>query len=235
MGVGWHFFKEGSKKFTGDKTFNSVGFLQAAKGPLAEKYKNSIPDRFGLDRLNADKTAAYWGEYRDQVASQLGFDQKQSEAATKVFNRYVTRMNNLVADYGEDIATYQLEVQRYLNDLKLPTRDIPFQRDRLAKKESELRGQAGGWLKDVEALSQGLQTELNGLASEAQRSRGVVRIGDRNQPAVDHVVKWVVFGSGILLLLGLFTRVAAAAAILFLLSVIGSQPPWVPEIGRAHV
>ena len=35
LGIGWHFFKEGAKKFQGE-SFTSVYFLQTAKGPLAD-------------------------------------------------------------------------------------------------------------------------------------------------------------------------------------------------------
>ncbi|MCA9166557.1 MAG: hypothetical protein KDB23_02760 [Planctomycetales bacterium] len=228
MGIGWHFFKEGAKKFTAGK-FTSVPFLQAAKGPLAEQYKNSIPDRFGLQRLNVNQTKQFWENYRDHVASRLGFDQKQTTAATQIVDRYVKRMNNYVADNYEDIDTYRKEVQRYLGELKEPTSDIPYQRDRLAAKEVDLRKQVGPWLANVEDMNRALQAELNGLATEGQRSRGLVVIPDRNQPASDGVVKWVVLGAGVLLLLGLFTRVAALVAMGFLLSVIGTQPPWVPN------
>ena len=46
LGVGWHFFKEGAKKFT-DAGVPSVAFLRSATGPLADMYKSFIPDRYG--------------------------------------------------------------------------------------------------------------------------------------------------------------------------------------------
>ena len=59
LGIGWHFFKEGAKKFQGD-SFTSVYFLQTAKGPLAEFYKSMIPDRQGYERLDQGKTEEFW-------------------------------------------------------------------------------------------------------------------------------------------------------------------------------
>jgi uncharacterized membrane protein YphA (DoxX/SURF4 family) len=43
----------------------------------------------------------------------------------------------------------------------------------------------------------------------------------------DRVLPWFTFLVGVLLVLGLFTRVAALGGAAFLLSVIATQPPWI--------
>nr|WP_261361674.1 DoxX family protein [Aeoliella straminimaris] len=43
---------------------------------------------------------------------------------------------------------------------------------------------------------------------------------------IDTVVTWLTLGVGVLLILGLFTRLAAIVGAGFLLSIISTQPPW---------
>ena len=45
---------------------------------------------------------------------------------------------------------------------------------------------------------------------------------------VDQVIPWFDTIVGVLLIIGLFTRFASLAAALFLVSVIMTQPPWIP-------
>lgn len=226
LGIGWHFYKEGAKKFYGD-SFTSTYFLLAAKGPFAEFFKSQVPDRFGRERLSTEKTKEFWASYKDQVASRLGFDDKQMQRANELLERYGERLANYRADYSSEMSEYFLELERYQKASTEATRQIPFQRDRLAAKETELRGKMTPWVNDVKTLGENFRADLMEIASDAQRSRGVPPIPDRAKPAADDVVKYVVLGSGILLILGLFTRVASLAAIGFLLSVMATQPPWV--------
>ncbi len=50
---------------------------------------------------------------------------------------------------------------------------------------------------------------------------------ERDLHRLNVAVTWLVTGVGVCLLLGLFTRLASLAGILFLLSIIATQPPWV--------
>ena len=45
---------------------------------------------------------------------------------------------------------------------------------------------------------------------------------------IDKVIPWFDTIIGVLLILGLFSRLASGAAALFLFSVIMTQPPWIP-------
>ncbi len=232
LGIGWHFYKEGVKKFEGDKygqkKFTSLYFLQSAKGPLADFYQSMIPDRYGRERLSLDGTVQYWSNYKDRAAGHFGFDEKQRERAEALIRTYTGRMKNFLNDAEGDLSEYFLEVDRLQQERKSDTRKIPFQRDRIAAKEAELRGKVGGWLKDVDTLSAQLQADLYEIATPDQRKRGQIAISDRGAPLADTLVKYTVLGIGVLLVLGLFSRLACLAGIGFLLSVISTQPPWVP-------
>jgi uncharacterized membrane protein YphA (DoxX/SURF4 family) len=177
--------------------------------------------------LDVAATKDHWSEYKDRVAAQLAFDEKQMKEANDLLTLYVKRMETYRSDNSSEIREYFLELERYQNARKEDTRQIPFQRERLEAKEAELRGKVTPWLKDIATLGDNFQADLHRIATPAQLSRGVVAIPDRAKPAADNIVKYVVIGSGILLILGLFTRLAAVAAIGFLLSVMAAQPPWV--------
>lgn len=227
LGLGWHFFKEGSKKFQGDK-FTSVYFWSAAKGPWAETFKNMIPDRYGRERLgDPERMLKIWTGHKDKIASHYGFDSKQMDEAAKVVDRYRERLNVYLETNQEALSEYFLELERLEKAKKEPMREVPFRRDWIASKETELRGKMGGWVKDVGTLDQQLQVDVAALATEAQRGRGAFAKRDAWKPWQDTVVKYGITGIGVLLILGLFTRPAAFGGILFLLSVISTQPPWV--------
>ena len=227
VGIGWHFFKEGAKKFQGDG-FTSVGFLQDAKGPLADYYKSMIPDRDGRERLNQEKTVAFWKSYRDQVKTHYGFDDKQTKKADDVYKLYTDRLQKFHEDSAEEIQEYLLECDRLENAKADKMREVAFLRNRIASKEVELRGTAKPWLDSLDLMGQQLQNNLNAIASREQKAEGPCLIPDRHAMAVDTIVKYVILGAGILLILGLFTRFASVVAMLFLFSVMSTQPPWVP-------
>jgi uncharacterized membrane protein YphA (DoxX/SURF4 family) len=227
LGVGWHFFKEGTKKFS-DAGVPTVGFLRGATGPLAETYKSFIPDRYGRDRLSLDSTTAFWNRYKDAAAQHYGFDAKQSKQADEIVDRYKSRLDNYLRDHDADLHEYFLEVERLKEARQDDMRSVPFQRSRISAKEDELWGKVSPWLADVRTLSMHFQKDLDAVATDAQRSRGSYPIPDRSRPEViDTTIKYLVLAVGILLVIGLFTRLAAIGGILFLGSVIATQPPWI--------
>jgi hypothetical protein len=94
--VGWHFFMEGSAKVR-DGKFSSVGFLSAAKGPLADNYHQLLPDYDGKIRLDKDKMHAAYKAYFDRVKTAYSFNAEQTEMASKVLNDAIVRWNSLAS------------------------------------------------------------------------------------------------------------------------------------------
>lgn len=113
---------------------------------------------------------------------------------------------------------------------------MAFQRDWIDQKEAELRSKSGPWLADIRALSEQFQGALHEIATEGQlATEGVYAIPDRSAMVVDILVKFTVLGVGVLLILGLFTRFASLVGIGFLLSVMSTQPPWVPGAETSYI
>ncbi len=89
------------------------------------------------------------------------------------------------------------------------------------------------WLDQINAMWDGIETEINGLAIGAQTVRGPVKLERPWTPrfsflqTINRVVPWFDTTVGVLLVLGLFTRWAALAGALFLAGIIATQPPFV--------
>ncbi len=224
--MGWHFFKEGASKFQGN-SFTSVYFLQSATGPLSDYYKSLVPDREGRNRLDRRQTLEFWKQHRLDVIDHYGFDETQRKKAEDVAKLFDKRLTRYLSDYQAEIDEYLLECDRLKQAKEDKIKDVDFLRTWIASKEIELRGKSKPWLDDIALMSEQLSSKLNSIATGEQREEGPCEISDRSAMWVDTVVKYVVIGIGVLLILGLFTRLASVAGMLFLLSVMSTQPPWV--------
>lgn len=92
------------------------------------------------------------------------------------------------------------------------------------------------WTSQVNAIWDSYEQQIQGLAIEEQVSAKGAITAHRpfDEPysfsrIVDKVIPWFDTIIGISLILGLFTRCSSLAAGLFLLSVVMSQPPWIPD------
>ena len=107
-------------------------------------------------------------------------------------------------------------------------------RGQVDKIRVEQNKELAGWTAEVNAIWNSLEEQINSLATgvQAEKSRLLLhRPFDRPNSAlkiIDHAIPWFDTIIGVLLILGLFSRLASLAAGLFLLSVIATQPPWIP-------
>lgn len=225
--MGWHFFKEGASKFQGNG-FTSVGFLQSATGPLADFYRSMIPDREGRQRLDKEKTLEFWRQYQREVIDHYDFGDDQRKKADEVVKLFEARLSQFHREHAADIREYLLECDRLKRAKEDTIKDVEFLRTWIASKEIELRRTAQPWLDSIELMGQQLASNLNAIANKDQSARGSCAITDRSAMWVDSIVKYGIISIGVMLILGLFTRLASVAGMLFLLSVISTQPPWVP-------
>lgn len=103
-----------------------------------------------------------------------------------------------------------------------------------------------GWTAEVTAIWDSLESQIAYLAIEEQRVENSFSLSSVAVPRpefkihrhfdqensfvkwVDRIIPWFDTTVGVLLILGLFTRFASVAAAMFLVSVIMTQPPWIP-------
>ena len=251
LAVGWHFFKEGSSKLDPKSKFSSTGFLSAAKGPLAPMYHNMIWDADGLYRLSIEDTRDAWQAFRDQAASHYGFDEGQQRQADGVLKRYERQLNWYIGSQQADIDEYLEGLQRrdkYRGRAEdLDSEDIaksrawtevPTLRGQLNTIEGDLKKKRDSWLRTIDGIWANYERDMNAVAGEeASQSRlSLTRVGRRafDSVTVDRFIPYFDLAIGVLLVVGLFTRVASLAGAAFLASVVLTQWPWAPDAAATY-
>ena len=118
-------------------------------------------------------------------------------------------------------------------------------RDQVAIYVDSLRGQVdsirtdrykklGEWTNEVTGIWDSLEAQVNALAVDKQAERPKMVMHRHFDQAfsfskwIDVIIPWFDTIVGVLLIIGLFSRFASLAAALFLVSVILTQPPWIP-------
>lgn len=260
--IGWHFFKEGTKKYN-DPSFSSAGFLGQAKGPLAkmshgmagegfhdwdrwmavpqresplassgnvEKSVEADPDAIAADapyKAWAEQVIRDWKTMLQSTIDAAKMDEKQRANAASAYERRVTQLRFYLAEQHDDLVTYQHELFRLGEMESGPiASDVPFQRDRIAQKWAEVASKPASWKASVRSIEESLETDLLGGLSEQQRAAASAFQNADSTHCIDLFVTYLLIAIGACLIVGLFTRTAAFAAALFLLSVVVLQPPW---------
>jgi uncharacterized membrane protein YphA (DoxX/SURF4 family) len=72
VSIGWQFLYEGLWKLGTQKTskpWSAEGYLVNARGPLRDKFREMVDDPNGLNKLDYDKVAKSWDDWRDRFVS----------------------------------------------------------------------------------------------------------------------------------------------------------------------
>ncbi len=107
-------------------------------------------------------------------------------------------------------------------------------RNQVTTIEQDRKKQMQTWKQEVLSIWDSLEQQINALALDAQAEKNSVllhRPFDQENSAlrvINRVIPWFDTVIGVLLILGLFSRLSAAAAAIFLISVIATQPPLFP-------
>ena len=244
VGVGWHFYMEGSTKIRGNG-FSSAGFLNGAKGPLADQYHNLIWDHDGRLRLNQAKMNGILEEATKKASRHFGFTEEQKKELNKIRGRYfgldakkknyVGKLNDVYAESQEDIFKYWESINRLdeMDDSQTWTQ-VNSLRGQKEKIENDRLSGVRPALNSITAIWNQYEERLNSIATDAQKGRaGVFRIsrpgeGLINARVADKVIPFFDMVVGILLMIGLLTPLAGWAAAIFLISVVLSQMPGYP-------
>jgi uncharacterized membrane protein YphA (DoxX/SURF4 family) len=239
LGVGAHFLDEGVTKIESPRSF-SAPFFGNATGPMAEAYKSVVWDPDGLSRLNYETTQNHWDRYRAQLIHHYGFDEKQVKDAERTQLTYEERLRYHLVDNAEAIDEYYNQLDRRHANAGEPSRKLASLQTHDAKIESEIRKLYGELIPPIDTLWSDLEDGLNKIASKEQWERhGRLAIGKPGRRLIDTetmdaVVPYFDLTIGVLLILGLFTRVAAIAGAAFLASVFFSQFPPAPGPGSTY-
>jgi uncharacterized membrane protein YphA (DoxX/SURF4 family) len=241
--VGLHFFLEGLSHLR-DPDWSSAGFRKAAVGPLADWYRQSLPETGAwsatLGAAGSGDTAIAAAAWKESVVAgwkkllaerrrAVPLDAARAAEAEKLLESAGSELDAYLDGIGDDLAAYRLEIARFADMRKAPAaRDVPFARERVAKKQKELAGQAAGWMKDAAAIGTKLVAGWDEQLSAAERLRAADAAAPSALWKADRFVSWSLVTIGACLVLGLLVKFNALGGACFLASVIASQPFWVP-------
>jgi len=244
--IGWHFYKEGITKIH-DPGWTAVGFLAGAKGPLSPYFELMVWDIDGRARLNfarsstgrptikLDNTLQAWRQYRARVADHYGFDAAQKKDAARCLAQWEGRLRWYFDQNREEIIKYFEGLDRRdANRGDASHQGVESLRGQAEQIEKELKKARAPWLADVGKLWAGYDAALNAIATRAQLAqRGDLRLEkpgsqllDTN--TIDPIIPYFDTALGVLLILGLFTRLASLAGAAFLFSICLTQWPGTP-------
>jgi uncharacterized membrane protein YphA (DoxX/SURF4 family) len=161
----------------------------------------------------------------------------QRKQAEEIYKRYELHLADFLAEESVAIEAYQHELWRLEQAQSRPgSGEVPFEIARLTDLDTRLSSTPRTWIAEIKSMDQGYADELLAVLTPEQRNSAMGARARKvlENPEVRHlermnwIVALVVTGVGVSLLFGLFTRVGAVVGALFLLSVMLSQPPWVP-------
>ena len=239
LAIGWHFFREGADKLVSGK-FSSAGFMVIAKGPLTPLFHWFVWDLDGRVRLDREGTLEAWNQYREQVVAHFGFDQKQAAKAKDAQKLREQQFTSLLDENAEDIAKYFQGLERRDKYRAEASRtEVASLRDQLTTIEQELTRDRNSWLGKIDAMWTGLENDLNGFATAEQAARGHLALGKPGRKLmdtifIDQIIPTFDLVVGILLILGLFTRITSLAGAGFLAMIVATQWPGAPGAVPAH-
>ena len=240
--IGMHFFLEGLSHLR-DPDWSSAGFRKAAVGPLADFFRASLPetgnwsgtlgspDGRPLAEATTDWKASVVAGWQKQLTDRekvLPLDAAGRAAAEQRLSESTKELDDFLAASSEDLADYRLQQERLAAMERSPTAsEVPFVRDRVAKKRRELGVQAAGWMKDAAAIGDKLVAEWDEPRSAADRRLLDAAAGRSPLWRADRFVSWSLVTIGACLVLGLCVKFNAMGGVFFLASVLATQPFWV--------
>lgn len=240
--VGMHFFLEGLSHLR-DPDWSSAGFRKAAVGPWADFFRASLPETGSwsetlgkTDGRPAAEAAADWkasvvAGWKKRLADRekvVPLDAAARAAAEQRLTAAGAELDDLVAGMADDLGGYRLELERLSSmERSRAASQIPYARDRVAKKRRELAGQAAGWMKDAEAIGTKLEAEWDEPLPVLDRRRLAAAAEPTPLWKADRFVSWSLVTIGACLVLGVLVKFNAMGGVCFLASIIASQPFWV--------
>ena len=211
--------------------------LQAQRTQMAEQIKSARADG------DAEKARALEQERKlaekkiIKIRSQLPRSEEILADASDGFKQFLAQNEvEIVAHYGTQSREQGFDRDGANKaDAALYVDSLRYQVDTIT---SDRKKKSYGWYASIENMWDAYEGQINSLATEDQIERAgsaapVAAARQFDQPwsplkIINRVIPWFDTIIGVLLILGLFTRVASGAAAAFLVSVILTQPPWIP-------
>jgi uncharacterized membrane protein YphA (DoxX/SURF4 family) len=249
IAIGWHFLYEGTQKILSTPwgktsvlarvfpvpegpTFSSEGYLRAATGPLAPKFRSLVPDVDSRQKLAPEIIKARLAVEAKQVALHYGFDAAQKEQAAKALDRSLGDVDDWFK------STENLEkVKKYLDELaeieavEANPNALSYERSNAWADRKVAETDRKDLVKTVDSWTDALRDSLTTLAKKDPKRFEVAGPYQPEAPwtslaVIDLLTMWGLSAVGLCLILGLFTPLAALGAAGYLVGFYLSMPPW---------
>lgn len=221
--IGWHFLYKGVWKLE-NPDFSSAGFLGNAKGPLADRYYQLIPDFWGRERLNRDHALAQIDDHRRGLGEQFSLDEKQERLADQIAQMRKDQVDDFFEENKEAIDAYLHDLDRLEAARHGPQAELAFQKKRNWEKQQELQKKLKAWTTQLDLWMDEYRQDLAGVLKD---QRGAVdSLFDARRFTMDDFITFSNIAVGACLIAGLFTRLASLGGALFLLTIVLAQPEW---------
>lgn len=227
-----------------DRTFDYYGLGSQELVEEIDQRGQGLLQEFNKARADGDEKLAQ--ELREKIES--------AAASLELIENQPKKAEEILENHREQLVDFlnynQVEL---ISHFGTADRLQGFQRDgqnrdQVAVYVDSLRGQVDtirsdrtkklrGWTSEVTSIWDSFESQINALAvdeqeDEQKRSKLLIHrpFDDNNAKSkwIDKIIPWFDTIVGVLLIIGLFTRFASMAAALFLVSVILTQPPWIP-------
>jgi uncharacterized membrane protein YphA (DoxX/SURF4 family) len=249
--IGLHFFLEGSSHLR-DPSWSSAGFRKAAVGPLASFLKSDLPETgdwkstlgnvHSTNAVDVAAAADNWrssiveewkalGERRNVVLRRSGWVAPADwvELSSAALGAADKKLASMLDYANEDLLDFCRQAVRLkATEKSAMAKNVPFMRDRIADKERELAGQKNGWMEEANAVGRELVSAWNEPLSAEERRIADTAVEPTRLWKADRFVSWSLTTIGACLVIGIFTKFNAVGGVFFLLSVVASQPFWLP-------
>jgi uncharacterized membrane protein YphA (DoxX/SURF4 family) len=181
----------------------------------------------------ADVVARDWRDQTQQFIGAHDLTKEQEEAVGDIYYNRKKQLFDYLEENDEAVADYRHELWRVEKlENSASTGELPFHDQRIAQLKSKATGLGMPIRSDVQQFGAALYADLEGVLDQEQRAGIVVEATPLKN--IDTAVTWLTMIVGGCLIVGLFTRLAAVAGGVFLISVIGTQPPWVPGAAETY-
>ena len=211
--------------------FTALGYLQSSEGPLRPVFRGLVPDIDGLSRLTVPAAQAVIDARHREIfahfaaagrpftaAQQARLAQSRDELKQQI----ALTMND--PTFQSRLADYRQMRARVAEDSSRTA--APFTRERLAADRQKLDAIAGELLAFTTEPIEELSVQAQNIATVAQLAAGPFPRPAGPSDWIDRLMPWTLTLTGALLMLGLFTPIAALAAAAHLLMFYFASPPW---------
>lgn len=187
-----------------------------------------------LDRW-ANQVKQDWGKYAADAAAHYQYaetpENNEKQAADSRLNEAFEKLDDAVGEFRAWLVDNAHEVAYWHRLERSKTgNEVPFEKPRLATQQAEVFAERTKLKTEAAKAEKDLETDLYTVLSPENREKHEPMASEEPLLArFDKFLMYSLMAIGVCLMAGFLTRLAAIGGAFFLLSVMGTQPPWVMD------